>query len=194
MILMHGAEQISLKVASLNLLLSFFLLLTGCVKHPENSSPVRDTPSGLQSASPTLLAGQPADGAGVKVGTRVVEMPATQAKVVLNQPVSSSKSTPEQVLKVPEINLDELVDRLKNTEAIGLFTKLAIRSDVLDFKTSIDDYRKKGELEHNIAHLRDHFDGLVLKILALLERDPALSKDIHQARESIWRSFLEAKS
>ena len=100
----------------------------------------------------------------------------------------------KSVVNKAEISMDELVERLKKTEAIGVFTKLAIRSDVLDFKESIDTYRKKGELEKYIAHLRDHFDGLLLKILALLERDPPLSRDIQHARESIWRSFLEAKS
>ena len=109
----------------------------------------------------------------------------SQAKVQAAQ-----KSVPNK----PAISMEELVERLKETEAIGVFTKLAIRSDVLDFKESINTYRKKKKLESYIGHLRERFDGLLLKILALLERDPPLSRDIQHARESIWRSFLEAKS
>lgn len=109
----------------------------------------------------------------------------SQAKVQVAQ-----KSVPNK----PEISMEDLVERLKETEAIGVFTKLAIRSDVLDFKESINTYRKKKKLENDIGHLRERFDGLLLKILALLERDPPLSRDIQHARESIWRSFLEAKS
>ena len=94
----------------------------------------------------------------------------------------------------PKISLDELVERLKATEAIGVLTKLTIRSDVMDFKASVDSYRKKGKLEQYIDRLRDHFDGLLLKIMALLERDPDLSRDIQMARESIWKSLVEATS
>jgi len=174
-------------------LLSLFLLLAGCMKHSENVSSSNVSTSGLQSAS-TTLSEEPTDRSDENVLVEASEPSENQTDVVLNKPLPKEKSQPKSVMIIPEISLDELVERLKKTEAIGMFTKLAIRSDVLDFKASIDDYRKKGELERYAGHLRDHFDGLLLKILTLLERDPALSKDIQHARESIWRSFLEAKS
>lgn len=91
----------------------------------------------------------------------------------------------------PQINLSQLVERLKQTDAIGFLTKLTIRSDVLEFKESVDAYRRNGGLSRHLDTLRGQFDGLLLKIMALLDRDPALSKDIYYARESIWRSILE---
>jgi len=106
----------------------------------------------------------------------------------------SSKSAKKTEAKLPEITMEQLVERLKATEAIGLFTKLAIRSDVIDFKKSIESFRKRAAFEKNAKMLKSRFDGLLLKILALLERDPVLSKDIHLARESIWKSLVEVKS
>ncbi|RMH52886.1 MAG: hypothetical protein D6682_00915 [Zetaproteobacteria bacterium] len=88
------------------------------------------------------------------------------------------------------IDLDRLVARLKATPAIGFFTKLALRSDVLDLRRRIEHARAAGE-RGRIAHtLRREFDGLVLKILALLDEDPALARDIYRAREAIWHSLV----
>jgi len=184
---MDDSEIASLKVLSLSMLLAL-LMVAGCAKHVETSAPL------ISSSKPKQETATPLS----KKGDEVVE--STQSES--GAPVTISRATNEGALhepskreiKAPEINMDELVERLKKTEAIGVFTKLAIRSDVLDFKSSIDTYRKKGELDRYVGHLRDRFDGLLLKILALLERDPALSKDINHARESIWRSFLEATS
>jgi len=190
MLYMNGSEIVSLKVVSLLLAL---LMVAGCAKHVETSGPLMSSSKPKQETATSLS----------KKGDEVVEskqsdsgatVTTSRAKQVSKEDLSESQDPAKSVIKTPEINMDELVERLKETEAIGVFTKLAIRSDVLDFKTSIDSYRKKGELERYLGHLRDHFDGLLLKILALLERDPSLSKDIQHARESIWRSFLEAKS
>jgi hypothetical protein len=119
-------------------------------------------------------------------------------KSVKGEPVAVIKTTPdvieEAVAKPPELDLEQLVARLKKTEAIGFLTKLAIRSDVLDFRKSVESYRKRKLFEENAEMFRGHFNGLLLKILALLEHDPVLSRDIHLARESIWKSFVEVKS
>ncbi|MDT8375976.1 MAG: hypothetical protein RQ867_04460 [Mariprofundaceae bacterium] len=137
-------------------------------------------------------------------GESIVEtVPAVEArpdavKPAQQKPVAVADTAPAVSQKVearpPEISMEQLIERLKNTEAIGFLTKLAIRSDVLDFKQSVESYRKQGVLEENAEMLRGYFNGLLLKILALLERDPALSRDIHLARESIWKSLVEAKS
>lgn len=119
-------------------------------------------------------------------------------KSVKGEPVTTAKippdTTQETVAEPPELGLEQLVERLKKTEAIGFLTKLAIRSDVLDFRKSVESYRKRGAFEENAEMLRSHFNGLILKILALLERDQPLSRDVHLARESIWKSLVEVKS
>ena len=119
-------------------------------------------------------------------------------KSVEGEPVAVIKTTPdvieEAAAEPPELGLEQLVERLKKTKAIGFLTKLAIRSDVLDFRKSVESYRKRKTFEENTEMLRDRFNGLLLKILALLERDQTLSRDVHLARESIWKSLVEVKS
>jgi hypothetical protein len=92
------------------------------------------------------------------------------------------------------INMDMLIERLKQTPAIGVFTKLAIRGDILDLKDEIQTYKQKSMLQSKLDDIRARFDGLLIKIMALLQADPALSKDLYTARESIWKSLLGANT
>ncbi len=92
------------------------------------------------------------------------------------------------------ISMDELVERLKASKAIGFFTKLAIRSDVLDFQAEVIKMRKKKLLKVQMPNIKASFNGLLLKIMALLENDPDLSKKIYSARHSILKSLLEVQA
>jgi len=114
--------------------------------------------------------------------------------VVKTIPKKAAKTVQKKSVQTPEISLEQLVGRLKETKAIGFLTKLAIRSDVFDFRDTVESYRKKKAFEANAEMLKGRFDGLLLKIMTLLERDPDLSKDIHLARDSIWKSFVEVQS
>ena len=91
------------------------------------------------------------------------------------------------------VDIETLKTRLKETDAIGVFTKLAIRGDILDLVDQIKRYRKQAKLEAKLAEVRASFDGLLLKMVALLEEDPSLSRDLYVSRESIWKSILEVK-
>jgi len=107
------------------------------------------------------------------------------------QQVSSVQKEPREDCE--SISMDELVERLKKSNAIGFFTKLAIRSDVLDFQAEIVKMRKKKLLAAKMSNIKASFNGLLLKIMALLEKDPDLSKKIYSARHSILKSFLEVQ-
>ncbi|MDQ6983016.1 MAG: hypothetical protein Q9M08_08465 [Mariprofundus sp.] len=96
--------------------------------------------------------------------------------------------------KVSHVSFKELKERLKNTDAIGFFTKLAIRNDIVDLMDNIKKYRKQLMLKDKMTEIRASFDGLLLKIIALLEEDPNLSRDLYVGRESIWESLLEVKA
>ncbi len=99
-----------------------------------------------------------------------------------------------QEKKVAGIDVKVLEERLKDTDAIGFFTKLAIRNDIVDLMDKIKKYRKSSMLKVKIKEIRSSFDGLLLKIIALLEGDPKLSRDLYVGRESIWESLLEVKA
>lgn len=127
-------------------------------------------------------------------------------KVVHSEPLPLQEKQPQQAKTEQEasavessgekqiaVDIESLKTRLKETDAIGVFTKLAIRSDILDLVDEINRHRKKNKLELKIAEMRASFDGLLLKMVALLERDPNLSRDLYVSRESIWKSLLEVK-
>jgi len=117
------------------------------------------------------------------------------AKHVVIEPVQQEVTVPEAKLveDCASISMDELVAGLKASKAIGFFTKLAIRSDVLGFRDNVAKIRKKNQLKDNMASVKANFDGLLLKIMALLEKDPDLSKKIYLGRHSIFKSLLEVQ-
>ena len=90
-------------------------------------------------------------------------------------------------------DMDALIERLKASQAIGVFTKLALRSDALDLMDMVKAYRRDNK-RMKLDEIRARFDGLLLKVLALLDDDPVLSGDISLAREGIWKSLLEVKA
>jgi len=113
------------------------------------------------------------------------------AKQHVQKEPSMQNKSPEDCMP---ISMGELVERLKASKAIGFFTKLAIRSDVLDFQDEVIKMRKNKVLEVQMLKVKASFDGLLLKIMALLEEDPDLAKEIYSARHSIFQSLLEVKT
>ncbi|MDX8409135.1 MAG: hypothetical protein R8J84_03695 [Mariprofundales bacterium] len=108
-------------------------------------------------------------------------------------PATPTASAPTIQPPPPAISMEQLISRLKKTAAIGFFTKLALRSDALDLQQDIHQAVAQGAMPDQQQTLRQRFDGLVMKILALLDKDPPLASDIFHARESIWLSLIQTK-
>ena len=84
------------------------------------------------------------------------------------------------------LDLAALKQRLRDTSAIGVFTKLALKNQVDDL---LDKFRKfyGGQLKITLAQLRQSYELLVEKVLVLLQdSDPPLAKEIAASREAIW--------
>jgi hypothetical protein len=83
-----------------------------------------------------------------------------------------------------------LETRLRQTQAIGVFTKLALKNQVDDLLSRIRAYHKR-QGTTSLAELRRSYDMLLLKVLALLQdADPPLARDIVKSRAALW-SILE---
>ncbi|MBL4775118.1 MAG: hypothetical protein JKY87_03575 [Mariprofundus sp.] len=119
--------------------------------------------------------------------------PITLKNNASNNDTSNDKKALETTT-IKKVNVDVLKKRLRKTKAIGFFTKLTIRSDLLDLMRNIKRYRKKSILNDKLTEVRISFDGLLLKIIALLDQDPDLSRDLYVGREMIWQSLLEEKA
>jgi len=96
--------------------------------------------------------------------------------------------TPPAVAKQPEPPLDvaSLKARLRETNAIGVFTKLALKNQVDDLLQQFRAHYLSGQ-KTSVAELRQPYDMLVLKVLALIQdSDPTLARTISGSREAIW--------
>jgi hypothetical protein len=86
----------------------------------------------------------------------------------------------------PHLDLKQLEARLKDTKAIGTFTKLSLKNEVDDLLDKFRDFYA-GKLQVAMTALRQQYELLMMKVLALLQNDdPPLAQDIARSREAIW--------
>jgi hypothetical protein len=86
----------------------------------------------------------------------------------------------------PALDLAGLEQRLKDTHAIGLFTKLSLKNQVDDLLGAFRSFHG-GQTQPPLAELRQRYDLLLLKVLTLLQDgDPPLASAISASREAIW--------
>ena len=95
---------------------------------------------------------------------------------------SARQSTPS----APALDLGALEQRLKETRAIGLFTKLSLKNQVDDLLNQFRAFHGR-QGATSLAELRQRYDLLLLKVLSLLQDgDPALATAISSSREALW--------
>ncbi len=100
-----------------------------------------------------------------------------------SSPAPAPASTPNAP---PTLNLADLEQRLRETRAIGVFTKLSLKNQVDDLLNAFRELYR-GPDKHPSAELRQRYDLLLLKVLTLLQDgDPPLASAISSSREAIW--------
>ena len=84
------------------------------------------------------------------------------------------------------LDLGQLESRLRDTRAIGVFTKLSLKNQVDDLLSEFRLYYR-GPNKRPSADMRQHYDSLLVKVLGLLrDGDPTLATAISSSREAIW--------
>jgi hypothetical protein len=83
-----------------------------------------------------------------------------------------------------------LEQRLRDTRAIGVFTKLSLKNQVDDL---LDQFRAfHGQGKPPLTQLRQQYDLLLLKVLSLLQdSDRELATTISSSREAIWGVLID---
>ena len=119
----------------------------------------------------------------IKSPTKIIvpPPPAIQAAKKDSSPTVAAKAS-----LTPTLDIKSLEARLKDTQAIGVFTKLALKNQVNDL---LDQFRAyyQGRLKITLADLRRPYEMLLQKVLALLQDgDPPLAGAIVASREAIW--------
>ena len=116
----------------------------------------------------------------VKTAARAPAAPPPAAKV------TRTESTAPAPVKPPALDLATLETRLKETSAIGVFTKLTLKNQVDDLLNRFRAYYG-GRAKTTLAELRQPYDLLILKVLALLQDgDPSLARAVADSREAMW--------
>lgn len=112
-------------------------------------------------------------------------------------PVPAKPAVPAGTTKAPAaappLDLGALETKLRQTKAIGAFTKISLKNEVDDLVAQFRAYYR-GQAKFTLAQLRQSYDLLVMKVLSLLQdADPALAKSIVGSREAIWSILADPK-
>jgi len=115
-----------------------------------------------------------------------VSSPSSPAPLPPSPPSSPAPAPAPAPTASPTLNLADLEQRLRETRAIGVFTKLSLKNQVDDL---LNAFRAlyRGPDKRPTAELRQRYDLLLLKVLTLLQDgDPPLAAAISSSREAIW--------
>jgi hypothetical protein len=162
---------------------------------PPSPPPPSPPPPAVAAQAPTAAIPPTAPSAPAPAAKSAAKAEAPAAKVAAKAPAATAPSTPppkkdvaQELAKPKEAPLDltSLETRLKETKAIGLMTKIALKNQVDDLLNQFRAFYQ-GKLKTTLAELRKPYDLLVLKVLSLLQdSDPSLAAAIVASREAIW--------
>jgi hypothetical protein len=86
----------------------------------------------------------------------------------------------------PTLDLASLERRLRDTHAIGVFTKLSLKNQVDDLLAQFRAFYG-GQDGLTLAGLRRSYELLLMKVVTLLQNDdPGLATAVSSSREAIW--------
>jgi hypothetical protein len=114
--------------------------------------------------------------------------PATAGTPTPSTPAAPASNTraPERTDTTPTLDMAALEKRLRDTSAIGLFTKLSLKNQVDELLQQFRGYHSK-RTATPLSELRQRYESLLNKVLGLLQSgDPDLAKAVSASREAIW--------
>jgi hypothetical protein len=144
--------------------------------------------SPLPPPSPQAKAAESASEIPAKAAPAPPPKPATPPKSAPapKAPAKQPPAAPPPVAAAPPLDLRTLEQRLKDTQAIGVMTKLALKNQVDDLVAQFRTYHE-GHRPPTLPELRRPFEMLLMKVLSLLQdKDAALARDINASRDAIW--------
>lgn len=197
--------------------LPVLLCLSACVQQGNRPSSAPVTPSvPVQAPAPPASASQPAAGQPAvppdntpaaaqalpaqpsgaansrSSGSPPKSPSATPRSPTPSHPAQASASPPA-LAGPPALDLKALEQRLRDTSAIGVFTKLTLKNQVDDLLAQFKAFHQ-GQSQLTLAQLRQKYEELLLKVVSLLQDgDPALASAISASREAIWNVLTDPK-
>ena len=157
------------------------------------------TPQPVPAVTPAPVAPTAALRAEDKAGTSGTKAPAPATKPPAAPAPTAARSVPPPAaatsspVAAPTLDLAALKEQLKETKAIGVFTKLTLKNQVDDLLQQFRDYYQ-GKAKFTMAQLRRSYDLLLMKVLTLLQdSDQKLAAAIVSSREAIWSLLADPK-
>jgi hypothetical protein len=165
------------------------MLLAGCATM---------SPAPKEEAPPAKVVTAPAAAPAAPPATAKAPVPAVPAAKASTAAATTAKAPAPIVAAAkpaapPTLDLKSLEQKLKDTKAIGVMTKLSIKNQVDDL---LDQFRGfyLGKVKTSLAELRRSYDLLVMKVLTLLQDgDQALARAVAGSREAIWGILADPK-
>jgi hypothetical protein len=161
--------------------------------------PAESTPSADPAKPPpTGVASKPAPAVvPTKPPTADVNKNKPSASVPIKPPpaaATAAPSAPAASASKPQLDFKAMEQRLRDTSAIGVFTKLSIKNQVDDLLKAFRGYHA-GHVPPSLDELHQRYDGLLLKVVTLVQDDDAtLASSISASRGAIWERLSNKES
>jgi outer membrane biosynthesis protein TonB len=171
-------------------------------QHAAKPSTETTPPAPAESPSPVAPTVAPqaenrAPAPGTKAGTRTpsaeTKPPAVPAPASTTAKPAPSPAAAVSASVAPTLDLAALKEQLKETKAIGVFTKITLKNQVDDLLQQFRDHYQ-GKAKITMAQLRRSYELLLMKVLSLLQdADQKLAAAIVSSREAIWALLADPK-
>jgi hypothetical protein len=150
-------------------------------------APASPPKSGHAAAPAKASKPKPASAAGQSAAT-ASKAQAAQAETSSAPAVASATVSKPAT---PSLDLGSLEQKLRETKAIGVFTKLSLKNQVDDLLDEVRQYHQSpGKTPQPV--IRQQFEGLMLKVLSSLQAgDPQLANTIASSREALWGILMD---
>jgi hypothetical protein len=128
-----------------------------------------------------------------KIDSPDVKIPAktSVAPVPMEQTRKKENAAPGPVKQEASLDIAALEKRLRETKAIGVFTKITLKNQVDDLLNQFRAFYQ-GRAKATLAELRQAYDRLLLKVLSLLQdKDQVLASAIVASRDAIWNILAD---
>jgi hypothetical protein len=160
---------------------------------PDRTVQAQEKPPAALSSSPDSRAAPrpgPSSGNASTVKNSAKPPASVPATGGITQP--GPATTERQVVPVqPALDLTSLEQRLRDTRAIGVFTKLSLKNQVDDLLAQFRAFHH-GQSTLTLAELRQRFELLLLKVVSLLQDgDAQLATAVSSSREAIWAILVD---
>ena len=109
----------------------------------------------------------------------------------VSRPAPKASAAPSAPTSAPSLDLKSLEQRLKESNSIGVLTKLSLKNQVDDLVAKFRAFHS-GKRPPELNELRPSFEMLLMKVLSLLQdKEPGLAKDIDASRSAIWQLLTD---